>query len=196
MEFVKSISPTRDVPIDYKAFKEFRVQGNSSKQIVGLLESEPSPCRTSCTELRPYCNEMDFPVYIPDAFGNEVYLFGTYGADPRQIYYVYPPTGTPNGEVVVLVHGGGWFMGPNPDEVVGFGLNFSTNGSVSLVGDLLAEGFTVVSVLYRLAKVGHNQTDIESNMIAGKNPIDRIMDDIDGAINHFIDKSEECYETT
>lgn len=93
--------------------------------------------------------------------------------------------------MVVLIHGGGWFSGPNPDEIMGFPFNFSTNNSISLVKDLRDNGYTVVSVLYRLAKLGTTNAEIISN----GNKLNEILDDIEDAIEHFKDRvsSGECF---
>jgi len=92
--------------------------------------------------------------------------------------------------VVVLIHGGAWFSGPNPGEVIGFPFNFSTNNSESLVKDLMNNGYTVVSVLYRLMKLGTTNTEIESN----GDKLSEMLDDIEDAIEHFRERmsSEEC----
>src|SRR5690606_26712118 len=98
-------------------------------------------------------------------------------------YYDYEPGSGCHGGGVVLIHGGGWFSGPNPEEVSGFPFKFAPQASdSSLVGDLLEEGYTVVSVLYRLTKYGSTQQEIESNLVNGENAMDRILDDVEDAI--------------
>lgn len=189
--YERNLSPVRDIPDGYKAFENYRVEGGES-----MLESEEyARCRGHCQSLFMYCNEADAPVYFPDPFGNEVSFFGFYGEDERQRYYVYEPESGSNGEVVVLIHGGGWFSGPNPEEVIGFPFKFAPQATdSSLVGDLLEEGYTVVSVLYRLTKYGSTQQEIESNLVNGENAMDRILDDVEDAVNHFKDSMYACYE--
>lgn len=194
---MRLISPSRDIPEGYKAFQHYRVKGEESFHLMEDNGYSPSPCRGHCEDLYGYCDMLDRPVYFPDPFDNEVFFFGFYGADPRQRYYVYLPEVESNGEVVVLIHGGAWFSGPNPDEIIGFPFKYAPDASnQSLVGDLLNEGYTVVSVLYRLAKFGTTHQEIESNLVNGFNALDRILDDIEAAVDHFKDRMYQCYNTT
>lgn len=196
LRFLENITnPTRDIPNDYTPYKYYRVKEDTTRRIIASIEY--SQCRGSCEDLYAYCDELDVPVLFPDAFGNYINYFGFYGSDPRQRYYVYPPTGTPNGSVAILVHGGAWFSGPNPDEVLGFPFQFAPQGSnQSLVKDLLSAGYTVVSILYRTAKLGATDTEVASNFSAGKSAMDRMLDDIEDAIEHFKNRMDECYELT
>jgi len=186
-------SPSRDIPADYKAFKSFRYREETAKYAMRQSE-ELTICRGNCEDLFMYCDALDVPILFPDAFSNDVSFFGFYGDDPRQRYYVYLPTVAANSKVAVLVHGGAWFAGPNPDEVIGFPFQYATPGSnESLVKDLLASGYTVVSILYRTAKLGATSTEIQSNFSAGKSALDRMLDDIENAINHFRSTMLSCY---
>lgn len=150
----------------------------------------PSPCssigtacRGSCPDFYRLCGASDGPVYKCDLFENQIAYYGQYGSDVRQRYYVYRPTSgvIPKNEVVVLIHGGAWFSGPNPDEIRGFPSNYSTSSTQSLVKDLMNNGYTVISVLYRLMKLGSTNAEIISN----GNKMTEILDDIEGAVEHF-----------
>lgn len=97
-----------------------------------------------------------------DTYWNRIDGQGFYGSDDRQRYYIYlPDTVNPNSPVVLLIHGGGWMAGPNPEEIMGFPLAFSNNpGSINFVKDLLDKGYVVVSMLYRLVNYAKNNTEI------------------------------------
>lgn len=197
-ELIDEISKVGFVGRDITNIKE-NLYYKNDKSEVALLTSEPLPCRGNCEDLYALCDELDVPVYYTDPFDNPITFYGFYGSDARQRYYVYLPPGDANGKVVVLIHGGGWFSGPNPDEVKGFIFKFAPgNSSESLVGDLLDEGYVVVSLLYRLAKFGSDSTEIQSNYNwqENTNPIDRILEDVTSAINHFKIRMSECYATT
>jgi acetyl esterase/lipase len=137
-----------------------------------------------------YGNLSGNPFYIYDAFNNPINAIGIYGSDDRNGYYVYSPlSSNENSPIVVLIHGGGWFSGPNPDYVNGWVFPYSDNpSSTNLVKDLLNAGYVVVVPLYRLAKYGKDSTEIISNTITW----DEQIDDIDDAINHVRDNFPEC----
>lgn len=137
-----------------------------------------------------YGNLSGNPFYIYDAFNNPINAIGIYGSDDRNGYYVYSPlSSNENSPIVVLIHGGGWFSGPNPDYVNGWVFPYSDNpSSTNLVKDLLNAGYVVVVPLYRLAKYGKDSTEIISNTITW----DEQIDDIDNAINHVRDNFPEC----
>lgn len=124
---------------------------------------------------------LDCLTYILDPYGNKIYAFYMYDdKDSRQFYYVYLPDNfNANSPIVVLIHGGGWFSGPNPDNTNGWQLSYSDNPSqTNIVKDLLTAQYVVVMPLYRLSKYGNNNTEIVSNTTTLQNQID----DIDSTI--------------
>jgi acetyl esterase/lipase len=113
--------------------------------------------------------------------GKKIYAIGLYGdEDERQGYYVYLPDNfSANSKIVVLVHGGSWISGPDPEQTYGWGSAYSTNPTQdNIVKNLLAQGYVVVVPLYRLVQYGDNNTDILSNTVT----IQDQVDDIDAAI--------------
>ncbi|MBK9330774.1 MAG: alpha/beta hydrolase [Sphingobacteriales bacterium] len=127
--------------------------------------------------------------YYPyDAFGNKVNYIGQYGPDDRQKYYVYLPNNvTANSPVVVMIPGGGWFSGQEVN-VLGFPYNWGGSSSVSMVKDLLDNGYVVVSMVYRLVQLGNNQSEFTANPIGWQNQID----DITLAVNHIRANFSTC----
>jgi dienelactone hydrolase len=121
--------------------------------------------------------------WILDTWGNHINALATYGPDPRNGYYVYsPPNTSSSSPIVVLIHGGGWFSGPNPDNVNGWGFSYSDSpASTNLVKDLMAAGYVVVVPLYRLGIYGKNDAEISANTVNWQAQID----DIDAAILHI-----------
>lgn len=181
----KVMSISRDIP---KSYNSKQLYNNNYAAIV----SPPSygPCRGNCEDLYSYCDVVDAPVHFNHAFGNRISKYGFYGSDPRQRYYVYMPYDEINGDVVFLIHGGLWYSGPNPATLKGFPFSYAPSGSTeSLVKDLLDQGYIVVSLLYRLAKIGTNNADITSNGDA----MGMILDDIENGINHFRTRMPACY---
>lgn len=153
---------------------------------------------TDCTQPPP-CSGITFPMlpgtactpYIPrDTFNNIIQATGHYGNDPRQLYYVsYPTAGKQvNSPIVVLIHGGGWCIGPNPDNITGWTLGFTTNKSDNFVKNLLDDGFVVVTLLYRLSIYGNTEAEITSNPIK----IADIMSDVNTAILHIKNNFPSC----
>ncbi|MFN8283704.1 MAG: alpha/beta hydrolase [Chitinophagales bacterium] len=142
-------------------------------------------------------NVIDCPFYINDPWNNKIYALGNYGPDARNYYYVYLPTNfNANSKVVVLIHGGGWTTGPNPDEVNGWGSTYTVGGTSNItneqnqniVKNLLANGYVVVSLLYRLVQYGDNNTDIMANTIT----INDQINDVDAAIQHIHTNFPSC----
>ena len=71
-----------------------------------------------------------------------------YGADPRQNFDLFLPSGhDENTKTVVLVHGGGWVMGPLADSAV---ILFGEAG-IDITDRLLNSGYAVAIMKYRLA---------------------------------------------
>lgn len=146
----------------------------------------------------PVCNGISFPLQpgwscdvMPpkDTFNNVIKAFGQYGADNRQQYVVhYPANKNANSPIVVLVHGGGWFSGPNPDNLYGWPFGFTNDVSDNLVKNLLDSGYVVVSMLYRLVQYGNNNAEITANPTTWQNQID----DIDAAIQHIHSNFPTC----
>ncbi|HNF48370.1 MAG TPA: alpha/beta hydrolase [Chitinophagales bacterium] len=124
---------------------------------------------------------LDCPTYILDPYGNKIYAFSMYDdKDSRQFYYVYLPDNfNANSPIVVLIHGGGWFSGPNPDNTNGWQLPFSfTPSQTNFVKDLLSDSFVVVVPLYRLSRYGNTEPEITSNPVICQDQ----LNDIDSAI--------------
>ncbi|MBK9330654.1 MAG: alpha/beta hydrolase [Sphingobacteriales bacterium] len=146
------------------------------------------------------CNGITFPlqpgwacdVYPPkDTFNNVISCYGHYGSDPRQMYYTYYPTNkNANSPIVVLVHGGGWVLGPNQDNIQGCTFGFTLNKPDNLVKNLLDNGYVVVSVLYRLVKYGNNNSEITPNTTTWQEQIN----DIDAAILHIKNNFPTCLD--
>ncbi len=120
---------------------------------------------------------------MTDPFGSTIWFTGKYGTDERQKYYVYYPTNkTAASPIAVLIHGGGWFMGPNPQTVNGFEFKFApASSTTSLVKELLNNGYVVVSLLYRLAQYVKPEENLADNAVSMQMQID----DIGSAINHI-----------
>lgn len=146
----------------------------------------------------PVCNGISFPLQpgwacdvIPpkDTFNNVINAFGQYGTDFRQQYVVHYPTNkSTNSPIVVLVHGGGWFSGPNPDELSGWPYGFTSNKPDNFVKNLLDSGFVVVNLLYRLTRYGDVNSDITSNPVSVQDQIS----DINSGILHIRTNFPTC----
>lgn len=128
--------------------------------------------------------------WILDYWGNRINALGVYGAEDRQGYYVYSPLGTnENSPIVVLIHGGAWFSGPNPENINGCTFSFSDDpNTINLVKQLMNQGYVVVVPLYRLAAYGKNNTEIVANSVTWQDQ----LDDIDAAINHVRNNFPSC----
>ncbi|MEZ5022988.1 MAG: alpha/beta hydrolase [Chitinophagales bacterium] len=71
----------------------------------------------------------------------------------------------------------------------GFALQLaSPSENTSLVQELLAEGYVVVSMLYRLSRYGNTNTQMINNPIT----IDEQLDDIASAVNHIKNNFSTC----
>lgn len=141
--------------------------------------------------LPTYCSDpaCDFhPLWNP--FMNRIWAVGTYGtADERQKYYVYYPANkNPNSPVVLLIHGGGWMTGPNPDEILGWPFSFSNNTNDNIVNDMLNAGYVVISMIYRLAKYADNYSEISLNDIGWYEQIQ----DVNSCVNHIKNNFPSC----
>jgi fermentation-respiration switch protein FrsA (DUF1100 family) len=120
---------------------------------------------------------------MADPYGNLIWFTGKYGTDERQKYYIYYPSNkTATSPIVVLIHGGGWFGGPNPVTVNGFPFKWDTKTSANnMVKQLLSEGYVVVSLLYRLVKY----TNITENVTDNNIGMQMQIDDVGNAISHI-----------
>ncbi|MBK6340866.1 MAG: alpha/beta hydrolase [Bacteroidetes bacterium] len=122
---------------------------------------------------------------VKDFFGNRIRAIAQYGPDPRNIYYIQYNTITnqPNKPIVILIHGGAWFSGPNPNTTKGwfFGWTASNSPSTNIVKQLLANGYVVVTPLYPLISYGKDNAEILLNPTT----IQTQLDNIDLAIGHI-----------
>jgi len=131
--------------------------------------------------------EDPYSFYAPftDTWGNAIQFIGRYGTDPRQMYYVYVPTNVnQNSKIVVLIHGGAWITGPDPNQTNGWGSAYTVSGAQqnnNIVRNLLSQGYVVVAPLYRLVSYGDTPTDIAANPVSVTDQIN----DIDAAITHI-----------
>ena len=183
--YANLMSPTRDI----SNFKN--IGGISPNFSTMVLTTQAGGGGTGDCYTPTPCNGITFPlqpgwacdVYPPkDTFNNIISCYGHYGTDPRQMYYVYYPANkNANSPIVILVHGGAWFQGPNPDVIEGWNFGITANKSNNLVKNLLDNGYVVVSLLYRLAKYGNNNTEISSNTVRWEEQVS----DIDAAVLHI-----------
>lgn len=110
------------------------------------------------------------------------------------MYYVYIPSNVNiNSKIVVLVHGGGWITGPDPNVINGWSpafapLPISNQQQNNLIKNLLTKGYVVVSMLYRLASYGDNNSDILASPIVVQDQIN----DIDLAISQIHNSFPTC----
>ena len=138
-------------------------------------------------------NILHCPTTISDPFNNKIHALALYGSDDdRQGYYVYLPNNVnPNSKIVVLIHGGAWMAGPNPDNSNGWGSAYSTNPAQNnLVKNLITQGYAVVVPLYRLVKYGNSNSEFTTNTIG---ILDQV-NDIDAAITHVRTNFPSCLE--
>jgi acetyl esterase/lipase len=164
------------------------------------LATTPYPDYHCCNNICLTIPVDPYTFYAPftDTWGNSIKFIGRYGTDPRQMYYVYtPPNTTVNSKIVVLIHGGGWNVGPDPNLVNGWGSTYApgpltgntTNRQQNnIVKNLLSQGYVVVSVLYRLVQSANTTTDIVANPIS----INDQINDIDAAITHIRSNFPTC----
>lgn len=135
-----------------------------------------------------WCGTSIPSTYVPirDGSGSDIWFVGQYGLDPRQKYFVYyPDIPRPDSKIVILIHGGAWFSGPNPTTVSGFPFTFGSGGA-SIVKDLLQNGYVVVSLLYRLTKYSNDDAVIQHNIDNHlTNTVQTQIDDIQTAITHI-----------
>lgn len=180
-----------------------RHQADGEKLNIGHQDETTSQASMSCGCTGGYeCNGIKvfdtacfYPSCLPtvlkfDAFNNQIHAVGTYGTDdPRQKYYVYYPANkNPNSPVVLLIHGGGWFSGPNPSYTLGWPFSYSDNSTDNIVKDLLNNGYVVVSMLYRLGNLAYNNTDIQNNTVT----INTQIQDVSSCVNHIKTNFKSC----
>ena len=200
-EFIDEYSPDRDVPDYYDpnqtSFIIGPTGGGSGLRYYGTPD-DPADCTQpdSCNGIYfpyvggPLCN----PKPVTDIFGNVIHAVGWYGNDDRQRYYVYYPAAkTPTSPIVMVIHGGGWSIGPDADSINGYPFSIapkadSVHLQESLVADLIDSGFVVVSLLYRLSKYGETTSQITGSTIN----IDDQVDDIKKAVIHIDDNFSTC----
>jgi acetyl esterase/lipase len=125
-----------------------------------------------------------------DPNGNIIDWIGKYGTDDRQKYFVYKPKNmNANSPIVVLVHGGAWYSGPSPSGVYGYPFKFAQKEVDSnYVNDLLDNGYVVISILYRLVRVGNTLPEIVTNPVGW---LDQVSD-INSAILHIKNNFPTC----
>lgn len=136
-------------------------------------------------------NALDCPTYILDAFSNKIHALAMYGPDERQGYYVYLPDNVnANSKIVVLIHGGAWTTGPDPNQTNGWGSSFAASNPQqnNIVKNLLLQGYVVVAPLYRLVSYGDTPADFAANPISVTDQIN----DIDAAIQHVHANFPSC----
>jgi acetyl esterase/lipase len=117
---------------------------------------------------------------VKDNPGNNTTPLGyeshSYGTDPLQKFHLFMPDSlTDSTEVVVLVHGGGWVWGYQPNQEVH---NFD-NSQFNIQDSLLKRGYVCAVMKYRLACYKSNSDSYLSNHMYNQN---RMMEDIDLAI--------------
>lgn len=182
-----------DISDEYDpAEQSFIVRSTDTIDIINNLRIPGSSDPNDCTFPSP-CSDIYFPA-IPgyscdpkfyDPFGNRIHAVGWYGSDTRQRYYVYLPENySSDAPIVVLIHGGGWHSGPNPETINGFPFNWGDNINESLVKDLLDNNFVVVSGLYRLTKY-LNDGDSPPSEVLWEDQLDDISDMIEHIRNNF-----------
>ncbi len=140
-------------------------------------------------------NIIHCPSTILDPFNNKIHALAMYGSDDdRQGYYVYLPDNVnPNSKIVVLIHGGGWATGPDPNQSNGWASSYATTNNPlqsNIVKNLLIQGYVVVVPLYRLVSFGDTPSDIDANPIS---VLDQV-NDIDAAIQHVHTYFPDCLE--
>lgn len=142
--------------------------------------------------------EDPYGLYAPfnDLWGNPIKFIGRYGNDPRQMYYVYIPNNiTSNAKIIVLIHGGGWISGPDPNKVNGFNSSYCNEGTENtnnIVKNLLSAGYVVVAPLYRLVAAADNNVD---DLLTPVTVLDQV-NDIDAAITHVRNNFPTCLWNT
>ncbi|MBK9330592.1 MAG: alpha/beta hydrolase [Sphingobacteriales bacterium] len=194
--FANLVSPSRDIDNFDNIYGDLQ-EVNVWKNTIETTTSGGGGNNGDCYEL-PACNGITFPLQpgwacdvIPpkDTFNNIINAFGQYGTDIRQQYVVhYPANKNSSSPIIILVHGGGWFSGPNPDELLGWHFGFTTNKPNNFVKNLLDSGFVVVNLLYRLTRYGDVDADITTNPI----PIQDQISDINSGILHIRSNFPTC----
>jgi acetyl esterase/lipase len=191
---INFISPTRDIPTNYSPiYSNSILPENCCNDICGVFPNNSSSSSSSSGPLIFNTNSTTSGSCIPafDPFGNEIKYVATYGTDERQKYFIYrPPSINANTSIVVLIHGGGWFSGPNPNNVSGYPFKFAQKNDANnnLVNSLLDSNFIVVSLLYRLVPYGDNNNEITTTGVTIQNQVD----DVDMAIQHIRNNFPVC----
>ncbi len=161
---------------------------NIEKTDLGALNSQNLNSENSNRQVMNGCPE---PITALDTFGNSINAKGIYGSDKRQQYVVYyPQNKNAASPIIVLIHGGAWFSGPNPDIVKGwpFGYTTSANPNANFVKMLLNNGYVVVNLTYRLVRYGNTDSEINSNPV----PISEQLSDINNGILHIKNHFPNC----
>ncbi|MFN8296170.1 MAG: alpha/beta hydrolase [Chitinophagales bacterium] len=196
-------NPTRDVRNSLKnggtlpATKAIKIGDNPKPQLpaVGTQVVTPTyPNYHCCNDICLTIPEDPYSFYAPftDYWGNPIKFIGRYGSDPRQMYYVYIPNNvSSNAKIIVLIHGGGWTTGPDPNKVNGFNSTYCNEGTEStnnIVKNLLSAGYVVVAPLYRLVAGAGNDAD---DLLTPVKVLDQV-NDIDAAITHVHNNFPTC----
>jgi len=196
-------NPTRDVRNSLKnggtlpATKAIKIGDNPKPQLpaVGTQAVTPTyPNYHCCNDICLTIPEDPYSFYAPftDYWGNPIKFIGRYGSDPRQMYYVYIPNNvSSSAKIIVLIHGGGWTTGPDPNKVNGFNSTYCNEGTEStnnIVMKLLSDGYVVVAPLYRLVAGAGNDAD---DLLTTVTVLDQV-NDIDAAITHIHNNFPTC----
>ena len=166
----------------------------AEEQQMALVVNPTYPNYHCCNDICLTIPEDPYGFYQPftDIWGNPIKFIGRYGNDPRQMYYVYIPNNvSSNAKIIVLIHGGGWITGPDPDKVNGFNSTYCNEGTEStnnIVKNLLSAGYVVVAPLYRLVAGADNNAD---DLLSPVTVLDQV-NDIDAAITHVRTNFPTC----
>ena len=183
-ENIFQLSPVRDLErLDPALVKEYVSSVIAQEQII----DEPSDeFVIPCGGINPA------PSTMRDLYANRIKAIAQYGTDPRELYYIQYNTITnqPNKPIVVLVHGGAWYSGPNPNTTNGwyFGWTSTNVFNTNIVKQLLANGYIVITMLYPLIGYGKDNAEIIGNTTT----IQTQMNSIDEAINHIRTNFKPC----
>jgi len=185
LDYALQLSPVRDLyRMDKLALEE---------QVAAMVAQEdpneefilpPAPC--GGITFTPNTNPT-----LKDIFGNRIRAIAQYGPDPRNIYYIqYNSSKTVNSPIVVLVHGGAWYSGPDPNTTQGwhFGYTSQNVAADNIVLKMLNNGFVVVTMLYPLVAYGKDNAEI----IANTTTVQTQLNSINLAINHIRTNFPTC----
>ena len=188
-DYANQLSPVRDL---------YRMDKAALEEQVKLMAAQEDPNEEFI--LPPAnCGGITFtPNTTPtlkDMFGNRIRAIAQYGPDPRNIYYIqYNSSKTVNSPIVVLVHGGAWYSGPDPASTQGwhFGYTSNNNATDNIVLKMLNNGFVVVTMLYPLVSYGKDNVEILANALANTTTVQTQLNSIDLAINHIRTNFPTC----